>query len=163
MVISSESYLHKYAKELLYLQIKKNKSFSWKTNEDAGDEDITYGDICMECPVQFDALKSICIGDCKIATLNNIENYSIIAYLPTRKDGYSYCTSCKHLIFTNCIVHDIILEWKSNISCAIEIINKHSPQWRQKIKLSYPVYLIDASNILKRVSDTPAFVSEIIK
>jgi len=62
----------------------------------------------------------------------------------------------------NIIIHDIAVLLDGKIVWVIEIINKHYPNWIEQVKLKYPVYIVKADNILKRVDYTPVFIEDII-
>jgi hypothetical protein len=168
--MSSESFLHKHAKELLYNEIECKGVFEWKTDIDAGFESLTdrleYRKECilMEFPSVSGNYPDECAclypgNDIKLPFNCKLDN----GYRWNDGKGYCRCTNCQFLDLKKVTIHDIAAFWKGNVAFAIEIINKHAPSWKYNKHFDYPVFLVDASNVLKRVSDTPVFVSEIIK
>ena len=52
--------------------------------------------------------------------------------------------------------------WKGRDG-AIEIINKHKPKWAyMQDSLNYLVFLIKAEDILKRVDNTPVYITSLM-
>ena len=77
--------------------------------------------------------------------------------------GYCKCSDCDLFDFNGAKTHDIAVFWKGSVTFAIEIINKHEPDWIKKSNdLYYNVFLVRAADILKRIDNTPIYVYCII-
>jgi len=78
-------------------------------------------------------------------------------------NGYCKCAGCDTFDFDGCKIHDIAAFWKGTVVFAIEIINKHEPDWIKKSnELYYNVYLVRAEDVLKRIGDTPIYVNRVV-
>lgn len=72
------------------------------------------------------------------------------------------CSNCDHYNFEGSVVHDIAAFWKGNVRWAIEIVNKHSPDWNVvRASMPYDIFIVKAEDVLKRVDKTPVYVSQI--
>lgn len=159
-----ESYQHKLAKELLYSEIIQKQKFHYKLTSDEWSIPIEENDhVYMECPACFgeiDSIQSIKKQGCFYPAVfcNNSNNpfYCDDYLLP---NGVCRCNNCDLIDYKKIIIHDIAVVENDIIQFAIEIINKHRPQWLSKREPSYRVYLINAKNVLQRVSDTAVYVN----
>jgi len=167
--MSVESFLHKTAKEILYVEIEKKSGVEWKTNTSFGFEPLIqrseYRKECvlMEFPTGNRSDNEMYpdeIGVCR--AIKQVGRCNLKGYRFNNGKGYCSCSQCGFIDYTGVIIHDIAAFWKGTIAFAIEIINKHPPVWIDNLKPNYPVYIVDATNILKRVTDTPVFVTDII-
>lgn len=174
---SNESFLHRFAKEALYKEIKSSGYLSMKNypDERLGNHGVYMefpslvpdGNYPDECACSY----SLCVGKEMGGCIHELDEYdihdlkdfnqsSIIydRYSLLKKPGYCCCSDCEFLNYNGVVVHDIASIHKGIVIWAVEIINKHLPNW--KVEPTYPVYLIKAENILKRISETPVFVEE---
>ncbi|NOR85664.1 hypothetical protein GQ473_06110 [archaeon] len=78
-------------------------------------------------------------------------------------NGYCKCSNCDDFDFNGSVVHDIAAFWKGNVRFAIEIVNKHGPDWnRVYASMPYNIYFVKAEDVLKRIYSTPVFVHKIV-
>ena len=177
-----ESYLHKMAKELLYKEIEEKSGFEYKlSNGTEGFESlISREDYRSECvlmefptkegyyPDEFGCNEDnrICHLDkygCDPVTLD-CRNPGLPGYRFKTKNNTCKCTDCESYNFNDSIVHDIAAFWKGNVGWAIEILNKHEPDWtRVYASMPYDIHFVKADHVLKRVDSTPVFVYKIIR
>jgi hypothetical protein len=166
-----ESYLHKQAKELLFAQIEKSGQFVWKTETNSGIETLIdreeYRHECllMEFPTgkaENNGMYPDEIGVCTIKRSEYDVSCRAEGYRFNNGSGYCSCSQCGYIDYSKVIIHDIAAFWKGHIYFAIEIINKHEPSWFGVIDTDYPVYIIQAENVLKRVSNSAVYVDYIL-
>lgn len=160
-----ESYLHLQAKELLYNQIENRDCFEWKTQDKKDSESLIdrkeYRKECilMEFPSVQPHGNYPDESSCEAPSQERCP-VSLHRYQVPEKLGYCKCSSCIFLCRENIITHDIVVFWKGNVVWAIEIINTNWPKWGTAP--SYPVYLVKAINVMKRVRNSPTYVEEIL-
>jgi len=165
---SVESFLHKTAKELLCSEIERKGGFAWKTENSSGFEGLIerpeYRKECvlMEFPTgngedngMYPDEMGVCKSQLKCKGASDGFRFN-------NGNGYCKCSQCGYIDYSKVIIHDIVVFWKGHIIFAIEVIHKHPPAWRNKVKLNYAVFVIKADNILKRVTDSPVYVTDII-
>jgi len=170
---NKETYLHKIAKELLYAEIERNSCFRGKlgdgtaiTAELTKREDYRHECVLMEFVTHIGSPhypdETLCeVGGCR--RLPREDRMTEGDYRFNDGGGYCTCASCDYLLpREKYIIHDIAAFWKGYVAWAIEIVYKHYPAWEGKIGLEYPVYVVKAENVLKRISDTPVFVEYVI-
>ncbi|MCK5343872.1 MAG: hypothetical protein KAR20_10735 [Candidatus Heimdallarchaeota archaeon] len=137
-------------------------------------------------PDEFGCCKKIIHFDCKYCKWNDgcmfdhigspddpcggyMTDYTLKCHKSTKcfrfnkGDGYCKCSTCEDFNFNDSIVHDIAAFWKGNVRWAIEIINKHEPDWIEAYaSMPYPIYFVRAEDALKRVESTPTFVYKVV-
>lgn len=168
-----ESYMYKMAKELLYAEIERNDGFCGKLDD--GEiiraplikrDDYRHECVLMEFPTPggYYPDETLCeTSGCRYSKHPRVAD----GFRFNAGNGYCACASCKHLMpKEKYIIHDIAAFWKGYVVWAIEIVNKHEPDWKDDINhqggMPYPVYVVKAENVLKRVTDTPVFIDDII-
>ena len=164
-----ESYLHKRAKELIYKEIEEKSGFEWKSNNSSGFESlISREDHRGECVLmEFPTKEGYYPDEFGCEEYIDNERYA----KPEKKDGYRFnnghgccrCSECEYFNFKDSVVHDVAAFWKGNVRWAIEIVNKHEPDWIEVYaSMPYPIYFVRAEDVLKRVGSTPSFVYKVV-
>ena len=151
---SVESYSHKLAKELLYNQIKEKCYFETKN----------YGDISLGnhgIYMEFPCIDGYYPWECMCKPHKESKESEYCPKL-VEKEGYCKCLLCKYLDRNGAIIHDIASIHKGHVVWAIEIINKHEPEWKNKTLLQYSVYIVYTNNVLERIENSPVYVNEAI-
>jgi len=171
-----ESYLHKMAKELLYKEIEEKSGFEFKNNCLSDCYDVIFKtdnkDIFFVPLIERDDYRNECVlmefpsidggyYPDELGCHNTTCHKKTGKYRFNTGSGYCKCGSCEHLNLQNTIIHDIAAFWKGNIRWAIEIVNKHEPDWNDS-NLDYPVFLVRAEDVLKRVSKSPVYVYKLM-
>ena len=149
------------AKELLYAEIERNDGFHGRlddgtliTAELTKRSDYRGSCVLMEFPTSgWYPWETLCELGCR-----SCGRYG--------GEGYCRCATCVHLSSTDkYVIHDIAAFWKGYIAWAIEIVHKHEPEWEDNCMkwgcFPYPVYIVKADNVLRRISDTPVFIERI--
>ena len=165
---SVESFLHKTAKELLYSEIERKGGFAWKTEHSSGFEDVIRREdyrkecILMEFPTGNGEDNGMYPDEMGVCKPRSRCKGASGGFRFNNGNGYCKCSQCGDINYSKVIIHDIAVFWKGHINFAIEVINKHPPAWRKKVKLTYTVFVVKAEDILKRVTDSPVYVTDII-
>lgn len=165
-----ESYLHKLAKEKLFYEINTKGIFEFKIRNGGGEEtlisrpDYRHECILMEFPscngLYPDEVACVHTKECPIKATQG-KRFDI-------GNGICKCSKCDHLQKAEVVIHDIAAFWKGSVIFAIEVVHRHPPEWlsgkrnpinyNHPISLHYPIYLVRALDVLKRVEETPVYV-----